>query len=275
MRRAAVPIVLLVALTVGCSAATPEASPVESAGERSPITAEDARELDARIEAIIDDAEGYEVGVAIADLPDGDTRVLGDGAPFFAASTAKVLTAAAFYHLVETGEKSLDEPLGAYDAASHIEAMINESNNDSWLLLMQSIGYPELIEYATSIGVVYDPEENLLTAADMARVLEELSRGELLDPAHTEQLLGFMQDTNNENLIPAGVDPGISVHHKYGQIDGYLHDAALLDYGGHAEALVIYTNRTGAESQTDQVELIHELASEVGDVLVTSAARDQ
>jgi beta-lactamase class A len=275
MRRAVVPMVLLLVIAVGCSPGTREPSGGDSAVGTGSITAEDARALDARIEEIIDDAEDYEVGVAVADLPDGDLRILGDESPFFAASTAKVLTAAAFYHLVETGERSLEELLGAYDAESHIEAMVNESNNESWLLLMQSIGYPGLIEYATSIGVVYDPEENLLTTADMARVLAALSSGELLDATHTEQLLGHMQDTNNETLIPAGTDAGISVHHKYGQIDGFLHDAALLDYRGHTEALVIYTNRTGAGSPAAQVGLIHELASEVGDVLVTGVARDR
>ena len=272
MRYTALPIVILVALTVGCSSTASDSSGSPS-GSGSGV--EDPQAVDARIEEIIADAEGYEVGVAIADLPDGDIRALGDESPFFAASTAKVLCASAYYHLVETGEKSLDEPLGDYDAESQIEAMINQSNNDSWLLLMQSIGYPQLIDYATSIGVVYDPEENLLTTTDMARILQSLSSGELLDPSHTEQLLDQMQETSNEDLIPAGIDPDISVHHKYGQIDNYLHDAALLGYREDTEALVIYTNRTGAGSEAEQVELIHELARAAGDGLMARADQDR
>ncbi|MGX9899817.1 serine hydrolase [Arthrobacter sp. SA17] len=35
----------------------------------------------------------------------------GDVSPYLAASTAKILTAVAYYRLVETGDLELDEPL--------------------------------------------------------------------------------------------------------------------------------------------------------------------
>ena len=83
---------------------------------------------------------------------------------------------------METGEKSLDTPLGAFDAAFQLKAMINTSSDDSWLLLMQDIGYPRLTDYAATLGITYDPKQNLLAPPDMARLLEQLSTGKLLEP---------------------------------------------------------------------------------------------
>ena len=139
---------------------------------------------------------------------------------FVAASTAKVLAAEAYYHLVETGEASLDDPLGAYTAEFQLQAMIQQSDNDSWSLIMDAVGHAELTDYAASIGVDYAPTSNTLTPAEMARILGGLYAGTLLEPGHTAQLLAYMQDTNYETLIPAAVPAGITVFHKYGLLGG-------------------------------------------------------
>ena len=190
----------------------------EAAAPAAPPAPRAAVDVDAEIKRILAENPGYRVGVVLADTHGGEPRSYGDGTEFVAASTAKIITAAAYYHLVETGEKSLDVPLGSYDAAFQVKAMVNASSNDAWLLLMQDIGYPKLIEYAASIGISYDPEQNLLTPAEMAELLKQLSTGKLLNAEHTQELLGYMQQTNNERLIPAAVGPDITVQHKYGEL---------------------------------------------------------
>ena len=206
---------------------------------------------------------GHRIGVAIVDTRSGKLQTFGDVSPYLAASTAKIITAAAYYHLVETGEKSLDAPLGAFDAGFQVKAMVNTSSDDSWLLLMQDIGYPRLIEYAGSIGLDYDPEQNLLTPPDMALLLTALATGKLLNAEHTEELLGFMQQTNDEDLIPAAVDPDITVHHKYGVVEGYVHDAAILSSGDRAYAVAIYTWGPDDADSEDRLGIIHRLTREI------------
>jgi len=219
------------------------------------------------VDNILSEADEYRIGLALADVSGGAERTFGDQSTFTAASTAKILTAAAYYHLVEEGQASLDAPMGDYDAAFQLKAMVNDSNNDSWLLLMDAVGYPQLIAYADSIGVTYDPEQNLLTAADMALILKKLYAGELLDKDNTDQLLSYMQDTNDEDLIPAGSRAGVDVHHKYGEVSGELHDAALLSYGGSTFALVIYTENPDGVADEDQAEVIRDLTRAVEDAL--------
>lgn len=216
---------------------------------------------------ILCEAGQFRIGLALANVSGGAERTFGDKGTFTAASTAKILTAAAYYRLVENGQASLDDSVGGYDAAYQLKAMVNESDNESWLLLMDAVGYPQLTAYAASIGVSYDPEENLLTAADMALILKKLYAGELLDKDNTDELLGYMQDTNNEDLIPAGSRPGVDIHHKYGELSGELHDAALLSYRGSTFALVIYTENPEAAADDAQAEVIRDLTRAVEDAL--------
>lgn len=233
--------------------------PAAAAAPQAPRAAVD---LDAEIRRILAENSGYRIGVVVQDTRGGEPRSYGDGSEFVAASTAKIITAAAYYHLVETGEKSLDVPLGSYDAAFQLQAMVNTSSDDSWLLLMQDIGYPKLIEYAASIGISYDPEQNLLTPAEMAALLKQLSTGKLLNAEHTQELLGYMQQTNNERLITAAVGPDITVQHKYGEVEGYVHDAALLTSGERSYALTIYTWGEDLESE-ERLAVFHELTDVV------------
>ncbi|BAS06902.1 hypothetical protein AHiyo4_03240 [Arthrobacter sp. Hiyo4] len=147
--------------------------------------------------------------MALADTAGGPVRTFGDTAAYSAASTAKLITAAAYLRLVEAGEARLDETLGNYTAAFQLKSMINSSNNDSWLLLMGRIGYQRLLQYAASIGIAYDPKDNRLAPGEVARVLTKLYAGQLLNPTNTAQLLAYMQETNNEELIPAASGPAL------------------------------------------------------------------
>lgn len=238
------------------------AGPVPATVPEAPVAVAPAS-LEDRIQSVLDENDDYRIGIALADVSGDAARTFGNQDVFSAASTAKIITAAAYYHLVEAGEAALDEPLGDYDAAFQLESMVNRSNNDSWLLLMDAVGYPQLADYAASIGVAYDPEENLLTPADMALVLKQLYAGNLLNPDHTAQLLGYMQETNNEELIPAGSQAGVEVFHKYGEFAGELHDAAVLSYRGSSFVLVIYTENPGGTEEPGQADLIRELTGVV------------
>jgi beta-lactamase class A len=242
------------------------ANPLPAAVPEAPVAvAPDA--LQERIDSVLEQYDDYRIGLALADVSGDAALTFGDREAFTAASTAKIITAAAYYHLVETGEASLDQPLGDYDAAFQLEAMVNESNNDSWLLLMDAVGYPQLTEYAASIGVAYDPEENLLTPAEMALVLKRLYAGDLLNAENTARLLGYMQDTNNEELIPAGSQAGVEVFHKYGEFAGELHDAAVLTYRGSSFVLVVYTENPGGSEEPGQADAIRELTGLVEESL--------
>ena len=247
------------------------ASPSASLNQAVPASSAVDAALDARIQAILAANSQYQIGVALVGLSQGagtaDVHEYGVREKFVAASTAKVLAAAAYYHLVETGAASLDDPLGSYTAGFQLREMIQQSDNDSWSLIMDAVGHEELTEYAASLGVNYDPETNTLTPAEMATIVSRLYSGTLLNADHTAELLSYMQDTNYETLIPAAVPDGITVFHKYGLLGGELHDAAILTQGDAAYALVIYTKGQGLSDVPERTDVIHQLTQAVADAL--------
>lgn len=219
--------------------------------------------LDSEINTIIDANSQYQIGVTLIELSDGSIHQYGVQSPFEAASTAKVLAAAAYYHLVETGAASLDDSLGGYTAGFQIKEMIQDSDNESWSSIMDAVGYSELQSYAESIGVSYDPVNNTLTPGEMAGIMAGLYGGKLLNRQDAAQLLSYMQNTNYESLIAAAVPAGITVFHKYGLLDGELHDASILTNGTDSYAFVVYTKGKDETDIPARTEVFHELTQAV------------
>jgi len=253
------------------SSASPSAGPNASAPATVPAGTIDGA-LDSKINAILKANSQYQIGVALMNVSTGagsakDVHEYGVRDAFVAASTAKVLAAAAYYHLVETGAATLDDPLGAYTSGFQLREMIQQSDNDSWSLIMNAVGHAELTDYAASIGVDYDPEANTLTPAQMATILDGVYSGTLLNAEDTAQLLSYMQDTNYETLIPAAVPEGITVFHKYGLLGPELHDVGILAQDGTAYALVIYTKGEGLSDDPERTEVIHQITQTVAGAL--------
>ena len=61
--------------------------------------------------------------------------------------------------------------------------MVQQSNNDSWALILAAVGHKGLTDYAASLGIPYDRTVNGLTPAEMAKTLSELYSGRLLNAA--------------------------------------------------------------------------------------------
>lgn len=224
----------------------------------SPLKNGSTTAMNAAINRIVA-AQQYSIGVSLEDISTGDVLTYGATTPFDAASTAKVVAACAFYHLVETGHASLAQPMGAYNAQFNLKEMINISDNDSWHNITAAVGIDNLKAYAASIGVDYDTDTNSLTPSGEARILSQLYAGKLLNKADTAQLLSYMQNTNEESMIPAAVPSSITVYHKYGLLDGALHDAGILAQGTTRYALVIYTQNTDDSDDVARTDTIQSI----------------
>ncbi|MET4096650.1 serine hydrolase [Arthrobacter sp. UYCu712] len=243
------------------SAAATTAAPSTPAVTATPIAAATpfTPAFDAQINTIIAANSRYQVGVAIIDVKDGVAHEYGDKTKFVAASTAKVLAAAGYYNLVETGRASLTARMGSSTSGAQIRQMIQQSNNQSWALILGAVGQKGLTAYAASLGITYDRTLNHLSPAETAKTLSLLYSGQLLNAEHTAQLLSYMQNTNFETLIPAAVPAGITVFHKYGLLFGNLHDASILVHGDKAYAFVVYTLGKDGSDAAARTRVIHEL----------------
>ena len=248
---------------------TPPASSLPTKAPTVPAAAVPAisPKLDSQINKIIAANSAYTVGVSLIDVSNGVVHGYGAQDKFVAASTAKILAASAYYHLVETGRASLTAPMGVSTAGAQIRQMVQQSNNDSWALILRAVGQRGMTDYAASIGITYDRTMNLLTPAEMARTLQLLYTGQLLHARNTAQLLSYMQNTNFETLIPPGVPPGVGIHHKYGLLFGNLHDASVLDKDGRAFVFVVYTRGLNYSDMGPRTQIIQQLTRTVTSAL--------
>ena len=238
----------------GAAASQANAAKLSAAHGPSPVMT-----TNSTINSIIADSSDYQIGVALQDVSTGQHKSYGMDVPFEAASTGKLITAATYYHDVEAGQVSLSDIIGAYSAQYQLQQMINKSNNESWNLIAGELGIDALTTYASSIHVDYQGEGNTITPASMVSFLSQLYAGKLLNSDDTNQLLSYMQHTNDESLIPPAVPDDITVYHKYGLLDGELHDVAILVKGDKAYTLAIYTKDTDDSSDTDRTNIIQSI----------------
>ncbi len=181
---------------------------------------------------------------------------------FKAASTTKVLTATYLMHQIEVGELSLQTSIGGATAETHLQRMLQNSDNTSWATLINYLGDDDIESYAHEIGMTSYAagDYNTITTSDFAVLLTKLQKSQLISAAHRDVIYGYMQNTNNETLIPAALSTA-TVYHKWGMLWGNLHDVAIIEQEGHTYAVVIYTNYEGdtADMNAAQTTAIHEI----------------
>lgn len=257
----------IIALIAGITWGIPAAVEAEKRAHQIKLEKALSDQLTQAIAPILNKDPAIHIGIGITDAQTGTTRTYGQKTAFPAASTSKIITALAYYHAVEQGTADLSRRLGAYPANFQIQQMIQQSNNTSWHLLVEDLGKSRLQRYAQDIGSDYHTGDNILSADSLSRTLIKLKTGQLLNQAHTTQLLSYMQHTNDETLIPAAISKDITAYHKYGQLGDILHDASILTKGGENYSLVIFTQTPDDTSGKARAPIIHELVRTVVPIL--------
>lgn len=235
--------------------------------EAVPISDNTWSDMRAKVDAIIAANPAINIGVSVIDDKTGVKQDYGLQEPYHGASTTKVLTAAAFLHQVEQGKYTLNTVLGGRSANEHLRLMLNRSNNESWAALNSAVGYSQLTSYAHENGIAsYQYIGNLMKPSDQALLLQKVYDRKLVNEEHTTLMLSYMQNTNNEDMIPVVVPAGATFYHKYGQLEDRLHDGAIIDYKKRPLILVIYTKGGGntfGTTYTAHTQLIQSIAKEV------------
>ena len=208
-----------------------------------PVKSLDYTDMSARINAIIAENPGMDIGVATVDIHTGDTKTYGVEEVFVAASTAKLLTAIAYLHDVEQGQHTLTEKVGSRSAQTAMEAMIVDSDNEAWYDFNNvTLSHEEMAAYADTIGFTnYDPDRNTATATSLATLLSNLYQHRLLNDTNTALLLSFMERAKEVEYISNTAPAGTKVYHKPGYLTDRMHDAAIIDNSDRPYVLVIFS----------------------------------
>jgi beta-lactamase class A len=255
---------------------------VRARGSQDPKLADLRAGLAATLERIASDLHGV-MGYAILDLTTGDRLERLPGAVFATASTIKLAILYELFKQVEEGRLSLDErrPLDrrhavggagvlvqlttpALSLRDHATLMIILSDNTATNVVIDAVGMTNVTGRMAALGLketqlrrrMIDAEaarrgdENVSTAAEIARLLELLHGGEGLSPASQEQLLDILKKPKSTPML-RGLPAGVAAASKSGSLDGIQADAGIVYLPGRP---YVFAAMTGYLRQADEGE---------------------
>lgn len=110
-----------------------------------------------------------------------------------------------------------------------VNAMGKNSDNTAFQIIGNIVGWGNVDSVIQEIGMTSTSFENgTTTPEDIGLLFSKLMKGGLISNSSKQALLDSLTNTNNENLIPAGIPNTIEISHKYGAIDGELNDAGIV-----------------------------------------------
>ncbi len=298
-------------LLAGCSHSSGPAA--ASATPANSANTTDAKSADAELTnrlTTLTKSIGDEVAIAVIHVETGRSVAVEGAKKLQLYSVFKVPLAIAVLKAVEDKTISLDQKLHVSPAdvapgsqyntdlwrqpvektvAELLEFSIVRSDNTSSDKLMQLIGGPAVVTQRmralgfSDIDIVTTVRDfaatgknpNVGTPADLARLLTQLQKGELVQPVNAALLLGFLERarTGGERRLRANLPAGTQVAEKTGSGTAATNDIGLItlpDGKGHLAIAVLIS---GTKSKTEaQEKLIAEMARAAYDAFVASTA---
>lgn len=232
------------------------------ANAKAAVQAETARRtaailaLDDKLHGIIDANPEIKFSIAASDTKYSKSTLINAHQSMDAASTAKLLSAALYLNMIEKGQKSPSTKLEGVKPMTALRLLIQQSDDNVWQAVNDSLGHPALQSYASGLGLeTYDADNNSLSAADMNKFMSLLQNGDLLNAAHTSLLLSYMQRTNLEDFISPAVGAN-QLFHKVGIDNDEVNDTAIIKGTEDSVMLTIYSDGQGTYNWTQRAKII-------------------
>lgn len=165
---------------------------------------------------------------------------------FTTASTYKLFVAYSILLKIERGQLKWDnKSYKDYDISTCFNRMIELSNNECAVDLLNKVGYTGLTNDAKAIGAkstsFLGRDGIKSNAHDQALLLSMLYTGQILnEQASRDRLINAMKGNIYLRGIPSGL-PGVEVANKVGFLDALLHDSAIVYSPKGTYVLVILT----------------------------------
>ncbi|XLQ11608.1 MAG: class A beta-lactamase-related serine hydrolase [cyanobacterium endosymbiont of Epithemia adnata isolate EadnSB Bon19] len=193
------------------------------------------------------------------DLDNGNYVNFNGDTSLSAASTIKIPVLVAFFEELDAGRIYLDEmltmdekiitggsgsmqyqkPGTQFSALEAATKMIVISDNTATDMLVRRLGGKEVLNKRfkewgltkTEINNHLPDLEgtNTTSPKDLVELLARIERGDLLTVRSRDRLLGIMQKTRTQTLLPQGLEQGAMIFHKTGDIGTILGDAGIID----------------------------------------------
>lgn len=220
----------------------------------------------------------------IVDLDSGKYVNLQGESAFSAASMIKVPILIAFFQAWEDGELRLDEsltltqevkaggsgnmqnePVGTeYLALETAAKMMINSDNTATNMIVKRLGGKEALnqsfaqwglEHTRIRSPLPDLEgTNTTSPKELVTLLAQLSQGELVSARSRDRIFQIMGKTQNNSLLPQGLNEGATIAHKTGNIASLVGDVGIIDsHTGKRYFAAIMVERPPNDSQAKEL----------------------
>jgi beta-lactamase class A len=216
-----------------------------------PAVLKDQKTISTEIKEKIDQAEGS-WSFYFFDLNSHQGFGINESTISTTASVNKVPILASLYYLAGKGEIDLEkqitlqkkdiqdygtgsiryDPIGStYTLKTLARLMMEKSDNTAaYILANHIIGMDKIQEFASSWGLTQtDIKNDQSSLLDMTKLFTKIYRQEITTPALTQEMLGFMDDSDFEDRLPRLLPKEVRVYHKTGDAIGFIHDVGIVD----------------------------------------------
>jgi beta-lactamase class A len=137
-----------------------------------------------------------------------------------------------------------------------LEAMMARSDNAVAVLLQDLVGSGNINASMQSLGLKnshFLNEDLPTSAADLAKVLEGIGRGQAVSKSASEEMVRLLSLEQFDNGLRAGTPAGLRVAHKTGSYLGVTHDAGIVYGPSGAYVIVVLSDGTNATAVTKDI----------------------
>lgn len=216
-------------------------------------------ELEQKLNKIAAEYPKLQAGIFIVDLDNQDYVSWNGETIFAAASTIKIPILVALLEDVDAGKIYLDQKLtlkeedktGGSGTIQYLKTgteltilelatkMIVISDNTATNMLINQLGGMEVLnqrfrQWGLGVTVINNPlpdleGTNITSPEDLVYLLNRVAQGELLSLRGRDRFFMIMTGTQNDNLLPQGLEKSAVIAHKTGDIGSVLADAGIID----------------------------------------------
>ncbi|HCS78367.1 TPA: hypothetical protein DIV55_01340 [Patescibacteria group bacterium] len=259
---------------------SPLAETIEKKFQNKPVSATSSPQLKNPSQLIVQIRnllvkENGSYSVYLYDLTSNQGYGINETGIFTAASVNKIPILAAIYFEAERGALDLDERITLqqndiqdygtgslrYDGIGKVyslktlaQLMIEKSDNTAAFVLSKIVGLKRIQELVENWGLTQtDMLENKTSNKDIAMLMTKMYKNQIANQARTLEMVGFMDDSDFENRLPAQLPEEVVVYHKIGTEVGNIHDVGIFALANHPYYLGVMSNDISDETRAETV----------------------
>jgi beta-lactamase class A len=180
-------------------------------------------------------------GIYIKNLTTGEYYYLHENEQFTAASLYKLSVMYTIYKLANQGKLNLKSS----SIKNNLKSMITVSSNEAALgLVNTNTTFKEVTNDAHALGMSntnYAGSPLITTPLDIGKLLSVIAAGQAISLDYSVAMLDLMSQQKRVDRIPALLPDEAIVANKTGELDDFLHDAAVIGSPKNTYIMVIMT----------------------------------